>query len=98
VLKAFGRRVLANIYLHCVFDLWADRWRKRHARGQVIIARYADGIVMGFEHKVKPDASLQRCASPHETEKIVRRKRERIVPPLNAQRASSMATSVILSS
>jgi hypothetical protein len=51
VLKAFGRRVLANIYLHCVFDLWADRWRKRHARGQVIIARYADGIVMGFEHK-----------------------------------------------
>jgi len=49
VLKAFGRRVLANIYLHCVFDLWADRWRKRHARGQVIIVRYTDGIVMGFD-------------------------------------------------
>ena len=51
MLKAFGRRVLANIYLPCVFDLWADRWRKRHARGQVIIVRYADGIVMGFEHE-----------------------------------------------
>jgi hypothetical protein len=30
------------IYLHYVFDLWANRWRKRHARGQVIIVRYAD--------------------------------------------------------
>ena len=39
------------IYLHYVFDLWADRWRKRHARGQVIIVRYADDIVMGFEHE-----------------------------------------------
>jgi hypothetical protein len=72
VLKAFGRRVLANIYLHCVFDLWADRWRKRHARGQVIIVRYADGIVTASSMRVKPDASLQICASPHETEKIVR--------------------------
>ena len=43
--------LLANIYLHYVFDFWADRWRKRHARGQVIIVRYADDIVMGFEHE-----------------------------------------------
>jgi group II intron reverse transcriptase/maturase len=43
--------LLANIYLHYVFDLWADRWRKRHARGKIIIVRYADDIVMGFEHE-----------------------------------------------
>jgi retron-type reverse transcriptase len=33
----------ANIYLHYVLDLWADRWRRRYARGDVIIVRYADG-------------------------------------------------------
>lgn len=43
--------VLANIYLHYVFDLWADRWRQRNARGQVILVRYADDIVIGFEHE-----------------------------------------------
>jgi RNA-directed DNA polymerase len=48
---AVASPLLANIYLHYVFDLWADRWRKRYARGQVIIVRYADDIVMGFEHE-----------------------------------------------
>ena len=48
---AVASPLLANIYLHYVFDLWANRWRKRHARGQVIIVRYADDIVMGFEHE-----------------------------------------------
>src|SRR5947209_4516590 len=48
---AVASPLLANIYLHYVFDLWADQWRKRHARGQVIIVRYADDIVMGFEHE-----------------------------------------------
>src|ERR1700758_5330648 len=48
---AVASPLLANIYLHYVFDLWADRWRKPHARGQVIIQRYADDIVMGFEHE-----------------------------------------------
>lgn len=43
--------LLANIYLHYAFDLWADRWRRRHARGDVIIVRYADDIVLGFEHE-----------------------------------------------
>jgi RNA-directed DNA polymerase len=43
--------LLANIYLHYVFDLWAHQWRRRHARGQVILVRYADDIVVGFEHK-----------------------------------------------
>jgi len=48
---AVASPLLANIYLHYVFDLWADQWRKRHARGQVILVRYADDIVMGFEHE-----------------------------------------------
>ena len=48
---AVASPLLANIYLHYVFDLWADRWRKRHARGKIIIVRYADDIVMGFEHE-----------------------------------------------
>lgn len=43
--------LLANIYLHYVLDLWADRWRRREARGDVIIVRYADDLVVGFEHE-----------------------------------------------
>ena len=43
--------LLANVYLHYVFDLWADRWRRREAKGDVIIVRYADDIVVGFQHE-----------------------------------------------
>ena len=43
--------LLANVYLHYVFDLWADRWRRREATGDMIIVRYADDIVVGFEHE-----------------------------------------------
>ena len=43
--------LLANIYLHYVFDLWAQQWRQRHAQGDVIMVRYADDIVVGFEHQ-----------------------------------------------
>lgn len=42
--------LMANIYLHYVFDLWATQWRGRHARGDMILVRYADDIVVGFEH------------------------------------------------
>lgn len=42
--------VLSNVYLHYVFDLWTDRWRRRHASGNVIVVRYADDVVMGFQH------------------------------------------------
>lgn len=45
--------LLANIYLHYVFDLWAQRWRGHHAHGTVIIVRYADDIVVGFEHETE---------------------------------------------
>lgn len=43
--------VLANIYLHYAFDQWAHQWRKRNARGDVILVRYADDFVVGFEHR-----------------------------------------------
>ena len=43
--------LLANIYLHYAFDLWANRWRQREATGDMIIVRYADDIVAGFEHE-----------------------------------------------
>ncbi len=43
--------LLANVYLHYVFDLWAERWRRREASGDMIIVRYADDIVVGFEHE-----------------------------------------------
>jgi RNA-directed DNA polymerase len=42
--------LLANIYLHYVFDLWAERWRRREATGDMIITRYADDLVIGFQH------------------------------------------------
>lgn len=43
--------LLANVYLHYAFDLWANRWRRREATGDMIIVRYADDIVVGFEHE-----------------------------------------------
>lgn len=43
--------LLANVYLHYVFDLWAQQWRRRHARGDVLIVRYADDIVLGFQDR-----------------------------------------------
>ncbi len=43
--------LLANVYLHYVLDLWAERWRRREAGGDMIIVRYADDAVFGFEHK-----------------------------------------------
>jgi group II intron reverse transcriptase/maturase len=43
--------LLANIYLHYVFDLWAQRWRNQPGRGDMIVVRYADDFVVGFEHE-----------------------------------------------
>ena len=42
--------LLANVFLHYVLDLWVHQWRRRHARGRVIIVRYADDFVMGFQY------------------------------------------------
>lgn len=43
--------LLANVYLHYVFDLWAKQWRGRHAHGDMVIVRYCDDFVVGFEHE-----------------------------------------------
>ncbi|MDQ3030776.1 MAG: group II intron reverse transcriptase/maturase [Actinomycetota bacterium] len=43
--------LLANVYLHYVFDLWVQQWRSRHARGELIVVRYADDVVLGFQHQ-----------------------------------------------
>ena len=42
--------LLANVYLHYVFDTWANQWRKRSARGDVVVVRYADDTVVGFQY------------------------------------------------
>ena len=43
--------LLANVYLHYVLDLWVQQWRRRHAHGEVIVVRFADDLVLGFEHR-----------------------------------------------
>jgi group II intron reverse transcriptase/maturase len=50
--------LLANVYLHYVLDLWVQWWRKHHATGVVIIVRYADDFVLGFENKADADKLL----------------------------------------
>ena len=55
--------LLANVFLHYVFDLWANQWRERHAHGSVIIVRYADDFVMGFQSQVDAERFLRSYAS-----------------------------------
>jgi RNA-directed DNA polymerase len=43
--------LVANLYLHYAFDLWVHAWRRKHATGDVIVVRYADDIVLGFQNK-----------------------------------------------
>ncbi|MNF92122.1 reverse transcriptase [compost metagenome] len=50
--------LLANIYLPYVLDLWARQWRQRHARGEVIVVRYADDRVVGFRTQWQAQCSL----------------------------------------
>ncbi len=50
--------LLANIYLHYVFDLWAEQWRRREAQGDMIMVRYADDVVLGFEHEAEARSFL----------------------------------------
>ena len=49
--------LLANVYLHYVFDLWAKRWRRREAAGDMIVVRYADDIIVGFQR----ESDARRC-------------------------------------
>ena len=58
--------LLANVYLHYVLDVWAEQWRRREATGDMIIVRYADDVVVGFEHEAEArrflDAMRRRLA------------------------------------
>ncbi len=50
--------LLANVYLHYVFDLWAQKWRSQPGRGDAVVVRYADDFVMGFEHRSEAENFL----------------------------------------
>ena len=52
--------MLANIYLHYVFDLWVHQWRRKTARGDMIAVRYADDAVLGFEHRKDAEVFLEQ--------------------------------------
>ncbi|MGC2766452.1 MAG: group II intron reverse transcriptase/maturase, partial [Candidatus Acidiferrum sp.] len=51
--------MLANVYLHYVFDLWVQHWRTQRAAGEVIVVRYADDVVLGFQHRAEAERFLQ---------------------------------------
>jgi group II intron reverse transcriptase/maturase len=51
--------LMSNVYLHYVFDLWVQQWRKKQARGEVIAVRYGDDTIVGFQHKSDAQRFLQ---------------------------------------
>lgn len=51
--------LLANIYLHYVFDLWVDAWRSKCAKGDVVVVRYADDNIIGFQHRSEAERFLR---------------------------------------
>jgi RNA-directed DNA polymerase len=51
--------LLANVFLHYVFDLWIRQWRRQHAHGDCVVVRYADDFVIGFEHEADARECLQ---------------------------------------
>jgi len=50
--------LLANVYLHYVFDLWVQRWRKKQAHGDLVVVRFADDFAVGFEHRAEAERFL----------------------------------------
>ena len=50
--------LLANIYLHYAYDQWVEQWRRRHAQGAMVVVRYADDTVVGFEHRADAERFL----------------------------------------
>jgi RNA-directed DNA polymerase len=55
--------ILANIYLHYVYDLWINQWRKHNATGDIIVIRYADDTILGFQYKRDADSLLKLLES-----------------------------------
>ena len=51
--------LIANVYLHYVFDLWAEAWREKVAKGDVVVVRYADDLVVGFQHRTDAERFLR---------------------------------------
>jgi group II intron reverse transcriptase/maturase len=51
--------LLANVYLHYVFDLWVEVWREKVAKGDMIVVRYADDLVVGFQHRAEAERFLR---------------------------------------
>ena len=60
VARAVISPILANLYLHYALDVWADAWRKKVARGEMIIVRYADDAVLGFQHREEAELFLKQ--------------------------------------
>ncbi|TXT43655.1 MAG: RNA-directed DNA polymerase [Limisphaerales bacterium] len=54
--------LLSNIFLHYVFDLWVQAWRQKHARGDVVVVRFADDIVIGFQNKSEAERFWKELA------------------------------------
>ena len=52
--------MLSNLYLHHVFDLWVNQWRRKWAHGDMIVVRYADDAVLGFQHRRVAEAFLEQ--------------------------------------
>ncbi len=50
--------LLANVYLHYSFDLWVNVWRKKWAQGEVVVVRYADNTIVGFQYQTDADRFL----------------------------------------
>ena len=55
--------LLANIYLHYALDQWVEAWRRKVAKGDVVIVRYADDFVMGFRSGRKQNDSWRSCGN-----------------------------------
>jgi len=51
--------LIANVYLHYVFDLWVEAWRRKVATGDVMVVRYADDLVVGFQHRAEAERFLK---------------------------------------
>ena len=51
--------LIANVYLHYLFDLWADAWRRKVGKGDVIVVHYADDLVVGSQHRSEAERFLK---------------------------------------
>ena len=63
---AVASPLLANVFLHYVFDLWVQQWRTKSATGDVIVVRYADDFVMGFQHRREAERFLRELGERFE--------------------------------